>query len=114
MGSRTTKGATMSTTKTAKGCECCGKARELNDDGYCALCEHRSLECDGYVQETLIGVLEVMVEKALEYVAPGDVFEAVHRALRQTGRDGAMPLAKTVELTHQARRRAERLEAVPA
>jgi hypothetical protein len=93
---------------TTKACECCGKVRELNEQGYCALCEHRSLECDGYAQETLLHLLEVQVEKMLEYVAPGDVFQAVHNALRQCGCDGADPLAKTVLLTQAARERAER------
>ena len=95
---------------TAKVCDTCGKAHDVNQDGKCAHCEHVHLECDGYAKETLLHVLEATVERALDYLAPGDVFECVHEALRHTGCDGADPVAKTVALAHQARRKAERSE----
>jgi hypothetical protein len=105
----------MTTTTTTKGCEGCGKARELNDQGYCAACERIQLECDGYTAEVLLGLLETTVEKVLEHCSPGDVFKAVHDALRRTGRDGAAPLSTLLIQTRDARDRAEReLEAVAA
>ena len=87
----------MSASKQDKGCEACGKGGPPNDEGYCLACEWTSVQCDGYAQEVLLAVLQETIERTLTYVSPLDVFDCVHRALTESGCDGAESKAVTLE-----------------
>jgi hypothetical protein len=79
-----------------RACDRCGNVRPLNDDEHCLECEYAELQCEHYVKESMLHVLETTIGTVLEYVSPGDVFECVHGALTKTGCDGAEALSTTV------------------